>query len=303
MSDIIKYCHTVSISNQSFKFDHVHIKWDKQIHLHRQDFWEIAYIITGGGTRIVGDNVAPFSEGEVILIPPHIPHCWSFDEFTHDDEGKIENICLFFSTDLLIQLKTTFPELTEQITSINKISNGIEFKEHALVKLQDTLRLMLKQNPSERVLSFLSILSAIANTRNTNIVGQPIAEGRNTKKMQILELYVMNNFQNNISLNDVSKFMGMEKSSFCVFFKRNKNVTFFQYLTAYRITSSCKLLINSDLTISEIAYSCGFRDIPYFNRMFKKIKGMTPSKYRESKRHTPPLVGGQTKEVETSTEK
>ncbi|WP_130736672.1 AraC family transcriptional regulator [Flavobacterium sp. J27] len=284
MPDIIKYCHSENHLNQSFKLDHVHIKWDKQIHLHRQDFWEVAYIITGRGTRIIGDNIASFNAGEIILIPPHLPHCWSFDEFTHDEEGKIENICLFFSTDILIDLKATFPELSEQIESINKISNGIAFQEQALFNLQNILKLMLNQTPQERIISFLSVLSILAHTQNTNIVGQPIIENRNTKKIQLLELYVMNNFQNNIALDDVAQFLDMEKSSFCVFFKRIKKVTFFQYLTEYRIISSCKLLINSDLTISEIAYSCGFRDIPYFNRTFKKSKAMTPKSYRETER-------------------
>lgn len=284
MPEIIKYCHTDLDSKQSFKFEHVHIKWDNQIHLHRQDYWEIAFIITGRGTRIIGDNVESFAEGEIVLLPPNIPHCWSFNEMAHDDQLKIENICIFFSNDFLKKLKLNFPEFQEIISNVTNIKDGIEFKNETLIKLQSILNTMLGQNDSERFISFISILSLIAYSQNINIVGHPTVEDKRVKKMQILELYVMNNFHNTISLEDVSDFLGMEKSSFCVFFKKMKQQTFFQFLTEYRVTASCNLMLNTSMTFAEIAYSCGFRDIPYFNRVFKKLKSVTPSQFRTMNR-------------------
>lgn len=98
-------------STGSFSFDHVHITPDKQVPMHQQETWELAYIVTGSGVRIIGGVVENFSEGEIIFIPPDIPHCWSFDPKVGDKEGKIENICLFINPEFFENFKTGFLNL------------------------------------------------------------------------------------------------------------------------------------------------------------------------------------------------
>ena len=78
--------------------------------------WELSYVITGSGTRIVGDLMETFSNGEVVLIPPNIPHCWSFDKNIHDDKGKIENITIIFPDSLFDKCAYVFPETKRYIS-------------------------------------------------------------------------------------------------------------------------------------------------------------------------------------------
>ncbi|UCE93652.1 MAG: AraC family transcriptional regulator, partial [Flavobacteriaceae bacterium] len=68
----------------------------------------------------------------------------------------------------------------------------------------------------------------------------------------------------------------------CRYFKQRTNKTYINFLLDIRIENSCKLLAkNSDLSIAEISYQCGFNNLTNFNRKFKSIKGMTPSDFRK----------------------
>ena len=110
MEENIRYCHFTLPEGKSFSFDHVHIFPGDQITLHQSAEWEISYIIKGSGTRVLGGVQEAFSSNEIIMIPPNVPHCWSFDPNDHDDDGKIENITIIFPQSLLEKCADIFPE-------------------------------------------------------------------------------------------------------------------------------------------------------------------------------------------------
>ena len=98
--------------------------------------------------------------------------------------------------------------------------------------------------------------------------------------MQAIFDYVMNNFQNDITLETVSELAFMTPNAFCRFFKQRTNKTFFQFLIELRIEHACQLLAkNEDLSVAQISGESGFKSISNFNRKFKTLKGMTPSTY------------------------
>lgn len=266
----------------SFSYDHVHITWDNQLSLHQQDTWELSYVITGRGMRVIGDIMEPFPQGEVILIPPNIPHCWSFDEKVSDSDGKIENITIVFTNKFLENIATIFPEFSDIIHQIQSNKNAISFSGETLIKLQTIMTSMIPESPTERLSSLFRILDLMAFPEATNIVGRPIVEDRNTKRMQNIYLYVMNNYQHNINLEQIARFAGMEKSAFCVFFKKMAKKSFFSFLMEYRVESSCQMLLKTTKSIAEVCISSGFRDVPYYNRVFKRIKQVTPTEYRKT---------------------
>lgn len=266
----------------TFHFDHVHIKWNQQVPLHQQETWELSYIITGSGARIIGDVVENFSKGEVILIPPNIPHCWSFDESVHDREGNIENITIVFENNFLESCKNLFPELFNSISELQNNENAVSFKDGLLEKIQILMTSMIHQNGIERISSFIRLLELISYCKDMQIVGRPVTENKREKKLQEIYLFILSNFQRNISLEEISKSAGMQKSSFCVFFKKMTGKSFFTYLTEFRIESSCQMLLKTKLSIAEICIASGFNDIPYYNRVFKKSKKVTPTQFRKN---------------------
>lgn len=90
---------------------------------------------------------------------------------------------------------------------------------------------------------------------------------------------IQQHYNDNLSLVDMAESVHMNPNYFCRFFKEITQQTPVQYLNYYRIESACEKLSASDKSITEIALECGFNDVSYFVKVFKKFKGMTPTKY------------------------
>ena len=91
-----------------------------------------------------------------------------------------------------------------------------------------------------------------------------------------------NNFSNKISLKEVADLIYINESNFCKFFKKTTTTTFSHYLNDLRINAICKRLLVSEENINNIAYSCGFESLSYFNRVFLKKKQMSPKAFRKN---------------------
>ena len=93
---------------------------------------------------------------------------------------------------------------------------------------------------------------------------------------------IENEYQNPLTLEDLSRASGMSPKYFCRFFHEMSNKTPIEYLNYYRIEIACEQLLATELSITEIALNCGFNDVSYFIKTFKKYKGLTPKKYLKS---------------------
>ena len=95
--------------------------------------------------------------------------------------------------------------------------------------------------------------------------------------------YIEHNYSRPISVNDIANSTGVSRSHLYRLFMQELNITPNEYLIQYRISNACKLLRESNINISEAAYSSGFSDPLYFSRVFKKLKGVTPTEYANNK--------------------
>lgn len=263
----------------SYIYHYVRLTPEQQIGLHQACFWELSHVITGSGTRIIGNTEEPFQEGEVILIPPHIPHCWYFDPDKTDKEGLISNITLTFRDDFLTRYMQ-FPELQIPIEQFKQRKNAIKFNSQRAQELSIILKSMQKENDAERIASILRLILLIAKSNTSDIAGEYQPEvSKEKKRLEQIQIYISCNATRNITLEEMAQLMGMNRASFCIFFKKATGKTFISYLNEFRIEMACLLLKQQQHTIAEICFSTGFNDVPYFNRVFKRIKGITPSEY------------------------
>ena len=101
-------------------------------------------------------------------------------------------------------------------------------------------------------------------------------------RLQKVFFFIEQNFTRPISLNEIADVAGFEPSYFTRFFKSLTNVTFYDYLTNYRISKAQYMLVqNPELTVGEVAEACGFTSIKTFNRAFLKFVKIPPTKFRK----------------------
>lgn len=264
----------------SFHFDHVHLKPEHQIDLHQQITWELSYIISGEGERTIGNVRAPFHSGEVVLIVPNMPHCWNYNPHKTDKEGKIENITVTFSNELLETTARSYPKTAQMIDRLQNFAESVLFVRNTARRLTELLNEMYMQPSHIQLFILLQIIMLIASSDEHRAIGQfnlPPVEQR----LRDIEVFLTCNFKRSITLADLSHHVGMNQTSLCKILKRHLNKTFTECLNDRRIAEARYLLEQTDLTVSEVCYRSGFNDVPYFCRLFRQKVSIAPSKYRK----------------------
>lgn len=108
-----------------------------------------------------------------------------------------------------------------------------------------------------------------------------VAHDKNILKLKKILSYIRENYDKQITLADMAKCAEMSFKYFGTFFKNMTGKTPVDYLNEYRIEKASRKLINTDMSVTDIAYSCGFNDLSYFIKTFKRINKVSPGKYRK----------------------
>ncbi len=270
----------VMIKTNTVSYDHVLLKPGEQIGLHHWNSWEMSYIISGEGHRILGDTEETFCAGEVVLVVPEMPHQWIFAPDKTDRDGNIENITISFSPDLLKNLSHVVPEFCQLAEWYDNLDMSVKFKPSECEKIAAVLRRMEQESAAERVMSLLQLLGAIQRNRNFTVAGRFAAPRSVEEKIKKIEVYISCNYNRDFSIDRLAKYVGMNRSSLCTMFKRHTGETIIEHLLNHRIEMAKYLLTSTIESISSCCYSSGFNDVPHFNRTFKQLVGMTPGDYR-----------------------
>ena len=93
--------------------------------------------------------------------------------------------------------------------------------------------------------------------------------------------YVHDHYAEDLRLEMICKKFTISKSYFCQLFKRFTGKTYGDYLIDYRLQKAAEMLLNSDMTVTDVSYGAGFNDLAYFSRVFKRHTGVTPSDFKK----------------------
>ncbi|WP_298286069.1 AraC family transcriptional regulator [uncultured Lutibacter sp.] len=251
--------------------------------LHQHKEIQISLIVSGEGTYVIGDCVGDFKPNDIFVIGENLPHVFKRD-FTND-QGP-EMISIFFSKNSYGEGFFKLPEFEHFQPFFNDAVLGFEVlsNKSEIAKLLTRIRKISKY---EQFTSFIEILNLIAKAEThtlSSLINLKKYGGNEGKRMSDIFQYTMDNFQKEITLNDVADIANMTPNAFCRYFKQRTTKTFVNFLIDIRIGNACKLLAsNNDLSITEISYKSGFNNLANFNRKFKALKGITPSEYRRKR--------------------
>lgn len=144
---------------------------------------------------------------------------------------------------------------------------------------------LLESEGYKRYLLLLEILFELSLCEEYELLNKEIMPytiiSKNKTRLENIFTYVEHHYDKEINIEDVAKLANLTLPAFCNFFKKATQITFTEFVNRYRINKAC-LLMTQDKTISECSYSCGFNNVTYFNRMFKKYTNKTPSEFIRS---------------------
>lgn len=266
--------------NDSFLiFDRTKETFDFPIHNHPE--FELNFISNGKGLRrVVGDSMEEIGNNELVFVGPNINHCW--DQYK-SPKKIMHEITIQFSNSLF-QKELLQRDILKPIKNMfDRSVYGILFSEETCLRLAPRISNVSKMDGLDYFLEIISILYDMSISRNQRILSTLSSSSESviqSEKMERLANYVKKHYDTKITIQDVCNILNMSSGSFSRFIKKNTGKTFIDYLNDLRIGYASRYLIENDESISEIAYKCGFNSIANFNRRFKKIKGCTPTDYR-----------------------
>lgn len=279
----LHFLNRTSLQHSSFTIsDYQSPHFLKIWHYHHE--LELVVIKKSVGTKFIGDHISKFEEGEVVLIGKDLPHMWLNEEAYFREDSKLEAkaLAIHFKRDFLGNDFFKTPEMLIISELMDKANQGILFK-NVPSDLQKKIESLSSLQTFERLYSFIGVLHSLAIHPYFEFLASS-GYINSFKKTEIRSLdktyeFIYKNFDKAISLQDIADIAGMNPSAFCRFFKRIHKVTFTHYLNEIRIGFACKLLIENKYNITRICYESGFNNISNFNRQFKTITGMSPTKY------------------------
>ena len=257
-------------------------QFDAPFHFHPE--YELTLIVKGEGQRFVGKQVDDFSDGDLVFLGSHLPHCW----INHQKENQTE-----LSEAIVVQFNQHF--LGEDFFNLNeflaikmfldKSKAGFDIQGNDKKKITDRLFEMILASPTQQIMILLDILDRLSRAVQLKPIDLSFAENdfkvSETNRFQKVFSYLITHYKEDISLAKIAGIADLSPTSFCRYFKSITQQSFVEVLLEFRIKQACHLLLNTDMAIREIAFQSGFYDIPYFNRIFNKKKGISPKQYKK----------------------
>jgi AraC-like DNA-binding protein len=249
------------------------------IHTHKN--FELNFMLSGSGRRIVGNNIAPFKKYDLVLLGPDLPHCW---EVTDDYEiNQPSSIVIHFYEDIISSNFLNIPELEAVKKLLQKARKGIWFKGKEAKKIKKSLEQLLPLKGLESFIQLLKIFNSLLKIDNWEFLSDATytpAYMKDADKINIIYEYVFKHLQSGINQSEAAALLYMTPGAFCRYFKKKTNQTFIEYVKSIRIQLAVKMLAETDKPISQICYESGYNNIANFNYQFKTIMDKTPSEYR-----------------------
>jgi AraC-like DNA-binding protein len=249
---------------------------------HYHPEYEITLIEQGKGKRLVGDSYDDFEAGDLVMVGKELPHTWASDKLVNENSCAV--VIQFDEAILQSLLKLTEFEGVKKL--LYTARQGLFFSQKNIPEIIGSIKNLPDKNGVEKISLLLQILNGLGNQKPVLLASayfQPVKGSINENRITKVFQYIQENSTRNINLENVAALIHLSKSAFCKFFKRTTGKTFSDYVNEIRIGNACHLLAETDKTIADICYCCGFESPTYFNRIFLKKKGVRPRDFRNKK--------------------
>ena len=275
MSDSYKHSYIVgenllnslSVYNVGYQKCDPEYQWGPGV----RDHYCIHHIFSGSGSYMIGEKQIRLKEGDTFILYPGVEVRYCADREKPWEYGWAG----FMGTDAASIIRNT--DFTKKIPAgkipDRKIREGLQ-------KIYD-----VKGNTYEAAVAMTGALySFLAVFMHYHESEVPERDAR-MMYVEKAENYIETNYSYPVTVEDVADYVGISRSHLFRSFQTYMNCSPKEFLSQYRIKQACRLLKETDLSVSAIAYSVGFENNLYFSKAFRKQKQISPTLYREKHRN------------------
>ncbi len=249
-------------------------------HFHKEV--ELTLFTGGEGTRFVGDAIGTFGAGDLVLLGERLPHHWH-------TAGA--------SSGLSIQWHFpeshpvwAFPENLELRELFKRAERGLHVRGRTAVAIAALMQEVARSKGAGQLATLLRLLAEVADAPESDLSLLSSrsftlsAESHYQKAISKSVQHLVANFRDEIRLEDLLRISGLSRPTFARQFKQHSGHSFSAFVNELRLQAARRELRDGERSVLDIALACGFRQVTFFNRLFKREMGCTPVEYRKKQR-------------------
>jgi AraC-like DNA-binding protein len=253
------------------------VRW----HFHPE--YEIHLIVATTGKMFVGDHIGSFAPGNLVLMGPNLPHNWVSD-VPEGETIEQRNLVVQFGQEFVAHCMESFPEWRQVEALLAASRRGVSFDAQTSAAIRPLFLELLDARGLRRIVLFMSMLEVLVSAQDTELLASPAYQADPTgfaaTRINHALSYIGKNLSSELRESDLAQLAGQSVSAFSRYFRRHTGMPFVQYVNRMRINLACQLLMDAELSVTDICYKVGFNNLSNFNRQFLIAKGMAPSKFR-----------------------
>ena len=234
---------------------------------HWHDYYELEIITEGSGVHMYNNNITQYSKGTACILSYCDYHSYKFTETT-----SFLNISF---DERLLPLNIT-RYISAGISNCNCVLESEELRQ--VISLAKMLKSEINSGKTfnKEMVTSLLVNIIIRIIRNSNTATNEEISGL----VQNAVSHIYKNFRSEISLKETAEMLHVSSNYLGVKFKNSMGMPFKTYINAIRLRYCCNLLMSTNMSVKEIAYSGGYTSLEYFLQVFKKTLGITPTEFR-----------------------
>ena len=253
------------------------VRW----HFHPE--YEIHLIVATTGKVFVGDHISNFVPGNLVMVGPNLPHNWVSD-VPEGETVERRNLVVQFGQEFVAHCMESFPEWRQVEALLAASRRGVSFGAQTSAAIQPLFMELLNARGLRRIVLFMSMFEVLVSAQDTELLASPAYQtdptGFAATRINHALSYIGKNLSSDLRESDLAQLAGQSVSAFSRYFRRHTGMPFVQYVNRMRINLACQMLMDDELSVTDICYKVGFNNLSNFNRQFLLAKGMSPSKFR-----------------------
>ena len=270
---------TIEYENQRFIMLYDNIE-NETYPMHWHNATEIIVPLENGFTVETGGNIYHLNEKDIIIIPPGELH------YLHAQEGRR---IIFQCNNSVLSDAPALEALTPVFASAVHITPQLDKDLYVISKksMLDIYSAYYSNSPTADVKIYVYLINLLTALRDFQLEQYKEQLAVNSKsqeyneKFNLVLNYINKNYMYDITLDQLASLAGYSKYHFSRIFKQYNSMSYIQYINAKRIKTAERLLMDSNLPITEVAMRSGFSSLATFNRTFKELKHCTPTDFQK----------------------
>lgn len=250
---------------------------------HHHPEFELTLTLNSRGQRFIGNHVAEYDHGDLVLIGPDLPHTWASREKLDETKPHVA-LVFWFRREWIDGLTGGSVELAPIRRLISDAGTALAFDPALGRRLSADFEALFLHPPAQRLIGLLTILARLAEERTRQPLSSVIPQQHvgDRSRIERVLVHIHKHYHAPLRMEELAEIAFLSISGLHRLFQRHTQMSVSEYVIALRIGESCSRLSGTNQPIQHIAAEVGYASLANFNRQFRRLRGMSPREYRMS---------------------